>query len=54
MRINTGTETGSMLVWRTPSARDWIRVAIVSNRADHILGASYNLNSDFWKPKCWK
>jgi hypothetical protein len=54
MWVNSGTETGSMLMLHTPSASDWIRVAIVSNQADHILGASYSLSCDTWKPKFGK
>lgn len=54
MWVNSVTETGSMLLWRTKPNKDLIRVAIVSNRADHILGASYSLSCERWKPKCWK
>ena len=54
MWVNSCTETGSMLMLHTPSASDWIRVAIVSNQADHILGASYSLSCDTWKPKFGK
>lgn len=53
MWMNSGTETGVMFMFPTFTACDWLRVAIVSNRADHILGASYSLKVDNWEPWKW-
>jgi hypothetical protein len=44
MNVNPGTQSGSMFVFRTSSRYNYVKIAIVSNRADHILSSHY----EFW------
>lgn len=42
MIINSGTQSGVMLISKTKSTTHKVNVAIVSNHADHIIGSNYH------------
>ena len=50
MRMKAGSQSGNMLISRTPSTGNKVNVAIVSNHADHIIASNYHFDI---KKKAW-